>query len=385
MSLWIQHGYGKGRKIEELLETGSLGGVILSPADETPEGLARTVSSLQGEDTSVLMDPQTYVWGIPDGAARRHEDVGLAVPSLNWSMAPRDIQALVERIVGLNRSLGIPEVLSPASLQRGFDDVWTSLALQFARTTVEAADQESVRVSVVLDESALSDWDSAERWLDVVTALDAQGFYIIVSRPRDAYLRAWDVPRLANLLRIVYRLGILNQYSILLGYTDLDGLTAIAAGAEGIASGWYQSLRLFSESKWQPSTGGRQAKPRITSDVVLSPLLLDEASEVARSAFGDEVFPFPEFRSTLASRPGTIGLSQSWTQHLEALRILVGNLEAVGGPRERTDNLLERLQLAQDALSRMREAGMVFAAVYQGRLGAMEQALHVFAEAEELT
>lgn len=382
MSLWIQHGYGKGQKIADVTSAGPTGGVILSPADEDRASLAATAADARARGLAVVMDPQTYVWGIPEGVARNHDDHGLAFPGLHWSMAPDQIERVVASVLAANRIVETDFVLSPTCLQRSLGDVWTPLAIQLARATL-ATSNGSVYVSILLDGTALDEWEAIDEWLDIVTTFEAAGFYLVVARGRENYPQPWDPARLANFLRLVYRLSVVNEFHVLAGYADLDGLTAIAAGASDVASGWYFSLRSFSESKWKPSTGGRAAKPRVTSAPLITPMQLEEASVVARSRFGPGAFPEAELRTRIASNPESWGLSDAWIQHLTSLQQLVAEIEAV--PREqRVEWLLDRLRAGWEGLKAISDSGTILSPHYRSYLESLGRGMRAFAEVEGL-
>jgi hypothetical protein len=66
VSFFAQHGYGKSDKLDVLAAAGVLGGVILSPADETIDALQGTVRAMAGRNVETLLDPQTYIYNDPE-------------------------------------------------------------------------------------------------------------------------------------------------------------------------------------------------------------------------------------------------------------------------------------------------------------------------------
>jgi len=383
MSFWAQHGYGKGSKLQDLSRSGPLGGVVLSPADEDNAALAATSSTLRSDSIPYVLDPQTYVWSIPDGVARNHEDHGLAFPGLHWSAAAGEVGQLVEQVVALNRRLGTTRLLSPTCIQRSLSDIWTPLAIQLARATIQEANGNQVLVSLVLDETVLDDWRGVEDWLDVVTTLDAFGFYLIVARGSQTYPQVWEPARYGNMLRLIHRLSVLNEYEVLVGYTDVDGLGVLSAGASGIASGWYYSLRSFSEAKWQPSTGGRAARPRVLLPDLMVPVLAEaEAGALARSTLAPEAITDGDLRARLASPGSAWGLNDAWAQHLSALQQLSVEIESMTEPQVRLEWLLDRLRAAWNLLQRMDSAGIVTAPTYSTMIANLGLGLRHFGESE---
>ena len=341
MSFYAQHGYGKADKLNDLADGGALGGVILSPADEGLNGLRETTRAMARRNVETLLDPQTYVYTIPDAVGRCHEEVGLKFGSLSWaSLTPADIETQVEAVLKANTDIRTTgPVIAPSPRQGSFSDLWLPLSLQYARTTSSRALGRQVLASVVIEEAGLGEWPAIERWLDVATTLEVHGFYLVVGRG-SAYPAAWDQSSLCNLLRIVYRLRVLNEYRVIVGYADLGGLGAIAMGADAIASGWNYRQRQFVSEAWIPRTGGRAATPRVTSAALLAPLFAEgEMDAAARSPLGPQVLPDSPLRALIASRPSAWTNSRAVLQHLQVLAELTREIEAAGDVGARLDRL----------------------------------------------
>lgn len=377
MSLWIQQGYGKSDKIDRLADTGAIKGVILSPGDEEQVALTATATAARDQGLELMLDPQTYVGSIAGGTARCHESHGLNFGRVHWGLNPTEIGNHVDAVVNAHRALGVSPICAPTCIQRGFGDAWTTLAIQYARATVDAADD--VYVSVAIEEAALSDWRPVEDWLDVVTTLDARGFYLVVVRTSSDYPQPWNPTRLANMLRLIHRLRVLNDYEVVLGYSDFEGLLAQAAGARAFASGWFYSLRAFTELKWQPSSGGRAAKARATSPPLMTAFRAeDEGSRLARSALAGQVFPDADLEDRLSREPAGIALPESWLQHLEVLGEEANALEAAGSLRSQRQRLRGQLDDAVSLFEALRDENVLLPPFYQTRVSSYLAAVAEF-------
>lgn len=378
-SFWVQQGYGKSDKIKRLYDAGLLGGVLLSPADEEPATLQATLESTP--DVEMLLDPQTYVYSIPGGTVRCHEAHGLALPNLNWGMAASEVDAVVKAVIDANDRLGVTNLIAPTVVQRSLNDVWTSLALQMARTTLGVVGgQRRVYVSAVIEEPALADWEDVANWLDIVTGLDADGFYVIVDRvTQSPYPAMWNPSHLTNLLRLIYSLSQLNEYEVLAGYSDIEGILQVAAGASGSAAGWFYSLRAFSDSKWQPSSGGRQATPRAFSVGLLTPLLaVGEGEQVARSELAVDAYPDEAVRTVLSTNPEGWSLVNAGSHHLGALAMVVNDVAQQNPISARLDAVETRLADAHGRLVALEQQGVPFSGAYRQRLETFRRALDDF-------
>ena len=101
MSFWIQHGYGKGTKVVDLLGQQFASGVLLSPGDEPRSTLVATAGESIALGAEVLLDPQLYVHTIPNGQARCHESNGVDFGSISWSVSPRTLQSHIDAVLDL--------------------------------------------------------------------------------------------------------------------------------------------------------------------------------------------------------------------------------------------------------------------------------------------
>jgi hypothetical protein len=384
-AFWVQQGYGKSDKIERLYDAGLLGGVLLSPADEEPPVLQATLESTP--DVGVLLDPQTYVYSIPGGTARCHEAHGLDISNLNWGMPASEVEGVVRAVIEANDRLGVIDLIAPTCVQRSLNDVWTSLALQMARTTISIVDgQRRVFVSSVIEETALANWEDVANWLDVATGLDADGFYVVVDRvTQESYPAMWNPSHLTNLLRLVYSLSQLNEYEVLAGYSDIEGILQVAAGASGSAAGWFYSLRAFSDSKWQPSSGGRQAIPRAFSVGLLTPLLaVGEGEQVAQSELAVEAYPDEAVSTTLSNNPEGWSLVNAASHHLGTLAMIINDVAQQNPISARLDAVETRLTDAHGRLVSLEQQGVPFSGAYGQRLETFRRALDAFRTLESI-
>lgn len=369
MTFWIQHGYGKGDKLEQLADRDAVGGVVLSPADEAPDTLDSTARRAVEWEWEVAVDPQTFIYNIPQASGRLHADNRIDFGNLAWGQSPDDVARQVRSVVDLNRRLGTTVAIAPTPIQQAFNDVWAPLSLQYARSMLEQAEI-PVYASLVIQESAFANWLDVEQWLNEFTKLDVDGLYLIVARNQREYPPLWPPEILTNILRLIYRVTILNRYECLWGYSDLAGLLGVAAGATGIASGWFYTLRSFTISKWQRSTGGKQPIPRVLSTGLLTPLEAHpEAAAVARSPLGKVAIPNGRDRERLAREARQWGHTDAWHQHLRALASVTASVQERGsGSLDAANYLLERLERAADRLARLADQGVALSPGYRTAL-----------------
>ena len=383
MTFWIQHGYGKATKIDAVDDAGLLTGVILSPADEQGSTLEATVDMLRTRDVEVLLDPQLYIHTIPGAVARCHDDHGLDFGELSWLCSPNEIEEHVQAVIAANKQLGIEKIIAPCPYQASFGDVWTSLSLQYAQATIAIANG-PVYISLVAEDIAFADWHTTREYLDFLTTLDAAGIYLIVGTSAKTYPFMWEPDRLANILRVVYTLAEFNLYDVVWGYSDLAGVIGLTVGCSGAATGWYNSLRMWTTEKWVPKSGGRQATPRIFVEPLLSAIERNsEGVSIARTRIGTRVFPDPDERKSLRDMDPW-GIRDSWEQYLMAMAQLHQSVTHSSSVSDRIMDFRQSLEDAVALLTDVRAAGADVAPAHASRLTAIIEAVDTFAAAEDL-
>lgn len=389
MSFFIQHGYGKAQKINTLMSQGFTSGVILSPGDEDPSSLRATAEYCAQAGLRVFIDPQTYVYSTnPQGAPRNHPAHHLKPRNFSWAQSAESITRHIAIVGELNKAINPSGIwIAPAALQSTFTDVWTPLSIQFARTASDAWGGERTMVTLAIEESALSDWARIEDWLDVATTLDVAGFYVLVSRNESKYPGLpWAPTRLANLLRLVHTLGTLNQFEVIWGYSDLEGMLGVAAGASGMAAGWSYTLRQFSASKWQSTPGGgKPATVRVHVPRLWSLLRAEtEAADIFNSAMRSQIF-YPDQIEDLNRQPfSSISRPYAQEQHLMVLAERANSLGHLPTQAERLDTVQNSLILAIELFEGIGRLGLLTDPRYKARVQSLSEAMTIFRRSESL-
>ena len=284
MTILVQHGWGKSGKIEQGIAKGLVEGVVMSPRDETPDKLASFLSSTRNSYPKVelLADPQAYIGAI--GPVRRSKFD--QYPQYRQGLIPASFSpAVVRDVVGdtlaWQDSLDVTAVLSPTVLVDDLGSRWAQIALMLAQETVfQHRGAKPLLISVLVGEDALRQRTALDGWLDDLTQLNVDGFYLVVRRTSETYRQQVEPEVLAGLLLACYSLGEVNQYRVFCGYTDMLTLLLHAVGVTGTASGWFANLRQFTLSRFLPTSGGRRPRPRYTSRPLLNSIYLTELDSV---------------------------------------------------------------------------------------------------------
>jgi len=281
----IQGGHQQHSRVGPAISGGLASGVIWSPGDMTPDGLAASASELRNGVQAV--DSQLYVAPLQDANPKKlpqHELFDVPLGPRDFS--GRHLVSLVERVLGWQHDLPVTHLLSPTVALESMNSRWAQIAADLADTSLEhtraQGEGRPLLISVAAERSLLADPDNVDALLDELTALEAHGFYLLFEidpnlDPAQAavlYERA---------LYIVHTLARLNEYTVWVGYAGLAGYVFRAVGAEAFGAGWFRKQQWWSPSHWTGAGGGRQPRPRVFLDSVVGSLILEtELGPVAR-------------------------------------------------------------------------------------------------------
>lgn len=290
MKLFAQQGYGKGDKIHTGLKGEFLDGVILSPRDEKPGKLKAFIDELQKDypNAELLFDPQFYYSLYIDGTSKNLEDCSYYPGYLKLSSLRsfRKLHDFAFDTVDYQEQLGLKTVVSPNILVPNFSDRQAQIALSLAEETATIAEDKGLDlyVSIIFSESALNETRNVNDFLNELSTLVATGFYITVDRKSSDYNQDFESETaLVNLLTFIYSLSEINEYRVIMGYSDIIGLLYAAVGASGFGTGWYNSSRKFTvQQRILPSTGGRLPRERYTSIPLLNTVLVSELDSIQK-------------------------------------------------------------------------------------------------------
>lgn len=386
---FIQHGHGKADKLERLSSKRGVSGVILSPANEDLTSLAATADLSRRHGLTVLADPQSYIYTPdPRGAARHHPDHDLEFLNMHWSQSAEELIDQLERVRLMNRNLGhVGPIIAPGPYQATLAGHWFGPALQYARSSSSAFGQPNTLATIALDETQLESWEDLQEWLDLLTTLPVRGFYLLVNRNRPIYpFTPWTVDSLRNLLRVIYTLSELNDYELVWGYADTDGLLGLAVGASAFASGWTYGLRYFSIAKWtETRTGGSAPVARVTLPRLWSPLRKNEAEELYNSELREQIFG-PALRSEFSERTfDSWRIPEAQLQHLESLAGRGHRLTSIADTSGRLDLVEHSLSRALELFASIRKSRQLeLDPRYRGKIDTYSRAIREFRDEESL-
>ena len=366
--LFAQSGYGRGNKVHLALDEGLIDGVILSPKDERRERIEECVANLHdGYNASILFDPQFYVTTLSsprDGRLPEYEYYADNAPLGRTQFSPRQVSRYTSECINYQYQElpGLTHLVSPSVLFDDFRDSWSQISLNMADATIDShsslSDPQPLLLSIVTSELALQAATGMEEFLDALTTLDVKGFYLLIKRSSSSYQLAMDARAMGNLLYFVHVLADLNEYDVVVGYSDWLGFLFQAAGATATATGWHQSLRQFSMARFEPARrGGRPRKRYSSAPMLSSPLIVPEMQDIHRAGLLPNVLTDTEYDAILATNPA--GGEARWTDeigclaHWAAIGNTIEEISAHTRPVARVAAALELIDEAQSLYDRL--------------------------------
>lgn len=290
MKLYAQQGYGKGDKIHTGLDKKSLDGIILSPRDERKDKMESFIKEI-GErypEADLLFDPQFYYSLFIDGTSKNLDGCSYYPGVINLASLRsfRQVSKIASDCLGYQKEIGLKTVVSPNILIPNFSDRQAQIALSLAEESANIAEEKDLDlyISLIFSESALNETRNVNDFLNELSTFNATGFYITLDRKTTDYSQGFDSETaLLNLLTFIYSLSEINEYKVVMGYSDIIGLLYLTVGAQGFATGWHNSSKKFTvQQRVLPSSGGRLPRERYTSIPLLNSILISELDSVAK-------------------------------------------------------------------------------------------------------
>lgn len=330
MSILAQCGYGRGNKIERGLSDGVIHGAIMSPLDERKDRLEQTILDWGGSylNALIMFDPQFYASNLNNPRDRYLSE--FAYYKNNNSLrrmhfSGTRIQSFVRECINYQHQTfgsNVTYLLSPTIFFDAFHDSWSQIALNIALETVDyhyrLKSPQPLLISLVISETAFQSVDAVEEFLDAITEIDAQGFYIIIRRNLAPIQNAMEAGPFGHLMYFCHVLATVNEYDVIVGYSDWHSFLLEAAGVTHTATGWYQLLRQFSLARLQPSTYGRRPLKRYSSAPLLSsPLINPELQDIHLANLLHHVLSGSNHDNILSSGPASGEVN--WTDEISCL------------------------------------------------------------------
>lgn len=377
MHLLAQHGPRAGDKTARGLNDGLISGVIYSAKDISAQRLQeRCRQDAQDHPSAVrLFDPQYYACLLAsEPGARLGSLVG---EDAHAYFTPRRRQDLeresrvredLEACLNYQRNLAVTAFVAPnIVIRRSLDSIEATIAKDFLRSAsqvhAQLTDPRPLYATLAVGADALHDRIELQNFLQEITELDdpPTGFYLLVEHPDTVIPPTLEEPGVLSRWMLINRVLSLSGYEVINGYSDVLGPYLGAAGASMVATGWFNTLKMFSLNKFGPNSGfARQPVPRYASARLLKSIrhteleaLRDTFPEVLNGHATDQDYDREE-----GSRPSSAGEAlQNWA----CIRQL-SELVVAGNPVESMANISVAVNQAEETYAGIGALGITLRA-----------------------
>lgn len=375
MKLFIQQGHGKGDKVNVALSNHYADGVILSGRDETLVNMRSFASDLfDNHKTEFLLDPQFYYTTFNPVDTKKlleypHYPGQLTLSAFRQN---QNIKGYVTESVQFQQSLKTSYIVSPSVFVQSFNDREMQITLSLAEETLGYVRQENFKipllVSLTVHENAFTDLERINEFLNEISVLDVDGFYVTIARSYVGYDQNFDnSTKLANIMYFVYSLAEFNEFKVVLGYTDILGILFYTVGAYAIGAGWHGGSRRFTiQQRVEPAGRGGLARERYTSIPLLNSILVAELDTIFKNApsLADSVLTGTNADKVIKTGPApSMGWNRatSHQQHWQALKGLEdGVFMGRSTVKERLDAAGDAVVKAKDLYKQLKGYGVLF-------------------------
>jgi hypothetical protein len=357
MGLLAQCGFGRGQKIETGFDSNIIQGVIMSPRDETKTRLEKDIctwgESEQFSRMTILFDPQFYVSNVPipnlrDGHLPEYEYYNLNPGFGRANFSRRNITEFTQRCIHYQHETfanGLSYIIAPSIAIDDFRDCWSQIALNFYVEAIDVHEQlENPRpllLSVIISENVFQSLELTEEYLNELTRLNVEGFYIIVRYNNSVLQNDVNPTIFSNFMYFCYVLSVINEYRVIVGYSDWQSFLLESIGVSFTACGWFQNLKQFSFARFDSSIGGRRPRKRYSSLPLFSNLLINPDMEnVYRTGRLEEILSDSHWDQFLTNQSPATNETQ-WTDdyscfaHWSSLSYLSDMLQNYSDVREK--------------------------------------------------
>jgi len=370
MSILSQHGYQTESITEDGLNKHCIEGVILSPYERPPDEMksyARNLRRNHGKAT-LLFDPHFYISTIANPNERNLAKYDYYRSGLDMtSFSPNSIQEYVKGAVKFQNDIDVDLVVSPTIMVGDFNEYQAMTAIQLGQATVEHVARSRIGkpllISLAFEENSLKNFEAVKRFLDSITLMDVEGFYITVRLADPSSYPVCDPDSLGNLMYFTHILSI-NKFKVVFGYTDFITVLLHACGAGASGTGWSTGLRHLPWSKFDGTGGGGgRPLPRYSSSRLLNSMtVVPDLQSIATAGCLNDVLSGSSYDSVLSPdpKPDPWPRTTSCLHHWEVLSNLVGQITQDGEIEKKISAVKKLIKQGLSTYSKLETNGIVW-------------------------
>ena len=280
--LLIQHGPAKGQKIDNAFDRKCVQGVIFSPRDERIESIKQYCDEckyLSKENSFV--DPQFYYSTYSPEVLKLLNDqfeFPQKVKRMDWRKKSDRLIKYFNNYSEYVRNIS-NSIITPGFCVDSID--WKfDYSIDIYEYFKENYEFEQYYMSLMISSETFHSKNDIEDILEELKeSVDKKsGIYLVIKYPnsniKTKNYESIDAETLSNILYFVYSLRNYG-FKIIVGYTFLNSILFSMLGCEYVATGWFNNLRKFEQSKFENADSFGIRKKRYVSIPTLTYMTLE--------------------------------------------------------------------------------------------------------------
>ena len=348
--IYIQNGPSWKPKVDKILEQKLANGIIWDPREESLERIQEIRSSNSMYDNvENLIDLKWYYKEFSNSIMKRLEGLEYfpdEIINRNFLRDTNKISEYIDKMIKFQEKNNMNIFLTPALYIYSFNDRNVDKLFDILDIYAEKC-QKPKYISLMFHESAFESISYMNDFINDFSMYQNsyEGVYLVIDRDNSSNIRNFfSSDRLSRVMQFIYYIKKLGM-KVIVGYSGIESINYMAAGADAIATGWFYSLRKFNKLEKgleEYSTMGR-AKKRYTSINFLNELTLDEHIKMIPEGEKSKIYPIIFNGNVIDEKIikgnyDIIPINDTYIQYFEAMNVLSKKFKD-GGIEQRIETL----------------------------------------------
>jgi hypothetical protein len=345
---WHQCGDRSQILVEEQLQNGTGGGVVLSPRDLSRPRALEYAQRYRALGAEILLDNQFYVPGFTNPKFNSYPISALraSISSLN-RITDTELNEFSNHLRIDHQELCANALLAPAVVYEAGRPEVVSLNERLFGAAKQVGDQLHIPTyaTVVLGRSVAASDQTIAPVLSQVTALNSDGWYFAFEFEDQRLPSAQDSVRRCCAAGLTLAC---TGKPVLHAYAGPLGLLSFGFGATGIGIGHSQNTWRYTRDRWQPpgaQGGGGDAPPRFFSSSLWGTIIYPDETSLLPAPIRTQVITPSSFSAAVVANLAW----DRWLSGKHLVNILATTFTAMAGTQDPRAN-------AQVAISRLQQA-----------------------------
>lgn len=281
--VYFQYGSRGVNILDELIKNSVVDGIIWDPRYCNKNNILQKKKNIT-QSINYLFDPKFYYFEFEDCDKKNLTELTFYPTEKidrRFLNNEAELNSFFAELIKYQQEIGTTKIVIPSLLIKKFDDVNSERQLNLIDKFILFIEKNDIdieyMINLTIEEEAFSD---SEKMKDFINNLEefyskTNNIYFTVIRPLESANKLlFKSELLENIIYFIYYLNYIG-YKIIVGYTGLEGILFLAAGASGIGTNVTQSLKRlvlekigFGEQK--ENNGGGQPKSHYTSIPLLN-------------------------------------------------------------------------------------------------------------------